>query len=74
MQCPKAEICSFFNDRIPLGNGLGAVFKKKYCIGRGAKCARWLVLQNLGPEYVPDTLYPSMLDVAIQIIESATKS
>jgi hypothetical protein len=55
-------------------SGLGAIYKKKYCMGNNANCARYMVLQNLGPEYVPDTLYPSMFDVAQQIVASAGKS
>jgi hypothetical protein len=43
-------------------------------MGSHANCARWLVLQSLGPEYVPDTLCPGMIDVAAQIIASAGKT
>jgi hypothetical protein len=58
---------------MPIQSGLGAIYKKKYCLGSNTKCARWLVLQNLGPEHVPNTLYPGMFDVASEIIEKASK-
>ena len=74
MRCPKTKICPFYNDKMPMGSGLGVIYKKKYCLGANAKCARWLILQNLGPEYVPNTLYPGMFDIASEIIETATKS
>ncbi len=73
MNCPKLSLCPFYNDKMPMESGLGAIYKKKYCMGSNKNCARWLVLQNLGPEHVPANLYPSMLDVASQLIESGGK-
>jgi hypothetical protein len=70
MDCIKISMCLFYNDKMPMDSGLGAIYKKKYCLGNNEICARWQVLRTLGPAYVPDTLYPSMLDVAHQIIES----
>jgi hypothetical protein len=55
-------------------SGLGSIFKKKYCLGNNAACARYMVLQSLGPGHVPNTLYPSMNDVARQIIETAERT
>jgi len=74
MDCPKKSLCPFYNGKMPMGSGLGAVYKKKYCTGSNNNCARWLVLQNLGPEYVPNTLFPGMLDVAAEIISSHQKA
>jgi hypothetical protein len=71
MNCPKLKKCPFYNDKMPMESGLGAIYKKKYCMGSNANCARYMVLQALGPEHVPNTLYPSMLDVAQHIIASA---
>lgn len=73
MSCPKLGACPFYNDKMPMESGLGAIYKKKYCMGSNINCARWLVQQNLGPSHVPKTLYPGMTDVAAQIIASANK-
>jgi hypothetical protein len=51
-----------------MDSGLGAIYKKKYCQSDNELCARWKVLQALGAQHVPDTLYPSMMDIAQQII------
>jgi hypothetical protein len=73
MNCVCFTVCPFFNDKMPIESGLGTIYKKKYCMGSNAACARYLVRQALGSEHVPATLYPSMLDVARQIIASAEK-
>jgi hypothetical protein len=70
MNCVRLSSCPFFNDKMPIESGLGTIYKKKYCMGSSATCARHMVLQTLGPEHVPATLYPGMLDVARQIIAS----
>ena len=59
---------------MPMESGLGAIYKKKYCMDNNASCARYIVIQSLGPENVPATLYPGMLDVARQIIVLAEKA
>jgi hypothetical protein len=74
MNCAKLSACPFYNDKMPMESGLGAIFKKKYCMGNNETCARYIVLQELGPEHVPDTLYPGMRDVANQIIALAGKA
>jgi hypothetical protein len=74
MDCIKINFCPFYNDKMPMDRGLGAIYKKKYCLGNNEICARWKVLQALGSAHVPDTLYPSMLDVANQIIEAQEKT
>jgi hypothetical protein len=73
MNCAKLSSCPFYNDKMPMESGLGAIYKKKYCMGSNTACARHMVLQSLGPNHVPDTLYPSMIDVAQQIIGAAGK-
>jgi hypothetical protein len=73
MDCIKISMCPFYNDKMPMARGLGAIYKKKYCEGNHEICARWKVLQALGSQHVPANLYPSMIDVAQQIIESQGK-
>jgi hypothetical protein len=73
MNCARLNSCPFYNDRMPMESGIGAIYKKKYCMGSNAACARYLVLQSLGAGHVPDTLYPGMIDVAEQILAAAGK-
>jgi hypothetical protein len=74
MNCVKLSFCPFYNDKMPMESGIGAIYKRKYCTGSNAACARYRVLQSLGPEHVPDTLYPGMLDVANRILAAAGKT
>ncbi|UWG96327.1 hypothetical protein LPY66_15680 [Dehalobacter sp. DCM] len=69
MDCVQLGKCPFYNDKIPMDNGIGAVFKKKYCKGNQGLCARYQVLTAVGQSYVPDSFYPNMVDIAKKIIE-----
>jgi hypothetical protein len=50
--------------------GIGAIFRKKYCLGDSHICARFLVWEKLGADYVPQSLYPNMTDVAESLIKT----
>jgi hypothetical protein len=67
-ECPLLKGCLFFNDKIPDNSGLGAMYKKKYCLSDNSQCARHMIVKSLGREKVPTTLYPNMLDQAQAII------
>ena len=54
--------------------GVGAVLKKKYCESNKNNCARYMVLQAIGPEYVDNTLFPHMLDRAMELIQTNKKN
>ncbi len=71
MRCEYLEQCLFYNDKMPMGQGIGSIFKKKYCEGNRDICARYLLLNALGPSAVPNILYPNMLDTAREIIGKA---
>lgn len=66
--CEFLEGCLFFNDTMPIEEGLGALYKKRYCQNDNSKCARYLVVNKLGKEKVPKDLFPNMLDRAKEII------
>jgi hypothetical protein len=74
MNCEYLAACPFYNDRMPMDHGIGAIFKKKYCLGNQQICARYLVVNEAGKPLVPDVLYPNMLEMAQQIIEDAKKA
>jgi c-di-GMP-related signal transduction protein len=73
LECSRLNGCPFYNDIIQKQQGIGAIYKNKYCMGNHDQCARFIVAGEVGSEYVPVTLYPNMLDIAKDIIEKAKK-
>ena len=71
--CEKLEKCPFYQGKMSMESGLGAMYKKKYCEGDKTSCARYQVATTLGPEYVTTKLYPNMADAAKKIIEENKK-
>ena len=71
--CEKLAKCPFYQGKMSMDSGLGAMYKKKYCEGNKKECARYTVATTLGPEFVTDSLYPNMNDKAKQIIEQNKK-
>lgn len=68
-ECECLVGCPFFNDKMPENDGMGAIYKKKYCLGDNSKCARYMVFKKLGKGKSPDNLYPNMIDKANEIIK-----
>ena len=66
--CELLKGCLFFNDKMSEVSGMGSIYKKEYCLGDNANCARYMVAEKLGREKVPTTLYPNMFDKANQMI------
>jgi len=66
--CELLKACLFFNNKMPMEKGLGAIYKKRYCQEDNSKCARYMVAKKLGREKVPTNLYPNMYDRANEII------
>lgn len=75
MQCEKLAACPFYNEKMPIDSGLGAMYRKKYCENDMEGCARFMVSTAVGKEHVTNSLYPNMVDQAKQIIaeQSAKK-
>ena len=69
--CECLAKCPFFNDRMPDVDGLGAMFKRRYCQGDNQNCARYQVLKKAGRDKVPPTLYPNQMEIARKIIAAA---
>ena len=67
--CEKLSKCPFYQGKMSMDSGLGAMYKKKYCEGDKTMCARYMVATTLGPEFVNESLYPNMHDKAKEIIE-----
>lgn len=60
--CEKLEKCPFYQGKMTMDSGIGSMFKKKYCEGGKTIRARYIVATTLGPNFVPDTLFPNMND------------
>ncbi len=73
MPCEKLPTCLFYNDKMPIDKGLGAVYRKTYCDISNPKCARYMVVSTLGPTAVPLDLYPNMASRAEQILAESGK-
>ncbi len=74
MKCEKLDNCPFYQEKLPIESGLGAIYRKNYCESDKTKCARFTVATTLGPQYVPIDLYPNMNERANQIIAENTKN
>ncbi len=67
--CEILEGCLFFNDKMTLDSGLGALYKRSYCLGDNTNCARYMVFKKLGRDKVPNWLPPNLTEKALEIIE-----
>lgn len=75
MTCERLSTCPFYNDKMDIESGLGKMYKKRYCEGDQAQCARYKIAAAIGKEFVPIDIYPNMIDRADKIIEEhKTKS
>ena len=73
MTCEKLEKCPFYQGKMDVNHGLGAMYRKKYCEGDKTICARYIVATQLGAEYVTNNLYPNMNDVADKLLSEHKK-
>lgn len=66
--CECLKGCPFFNDKMKDTEGLGAIYKEKYCLNDNLKCARYMIFKKLGKSSVPIDLFPNMHDRAKNIL------
>ena len=69
--CECLNGCPFFDDKMANSQGLGKIYKEKYCLGDNRNCARYKVYSRLGSSAVPADLYPNMHDEATNILADA---
>ena len=67
-ECECLARCPFFNDRMVSMPATTEMYKRKYCRGDNAQCARYVVFKALGRERVPADLYPHELSRAQQLV------
>ncbi len=71
--CEKLEKCPFYQGKMSMDTGIGAMYKKKYCEGDKTTCARYMIATTVGAEYVTNHIYPNMVDQAEKIIAANKK-
>lgn len=71
--CEKLEKCPFYQGKMDINKGVGAMYKKTYCEGDKTKCARYIVATQLGAEHVTNSLYPNMNDAANKLLAEHKK-
>ncbi|HHY04396.1 MAG TPA: hypothetical protein GX534_04340 [Thermoanaerobacterales bacterium] len=69
MKCKNLKGCPFFNDTMADMPSTAEMFKKSYCLDDPSECARYIVSNKLGKEYVPDNLFPNQHDRAQKLIQ-----
>lgn len=69
--CELLKGCLFFNGKMDINTGLGALYREQYCQGRFENCARYIIAKKLGREKVPASLYPNMDERAQEILAAA---
>ncbi len=72
--CELLPTCPFFGDRMKYTDGLGALYKQRYCVGDHSTCARYMVFKRLGRAAVPEDLYPNMASRAQEILAASKAS
>lgn len=71
--CEKLDKCPFYQGKMSMDSGIGAMYKNKYCEGDNSTCARYMVATQAGPDFVTDKLYPNMVQQAEEIIKQSKK-
>jgi len=56
--CPFRRVCAFFRNEMAYMPGTTGLYRRKYCAGRCADCARHMVYQSAGLRAVPTDLFP----------------
>lgn len=67
-KCECLGTCPFFNDRMENMPGLSNMYKRSYCEGDFAGCARYMVFKAMGKPSVPPDLFPNEQDRARKMI------
>ena len=67
--CDRISNCCFFRERMHHLPHLSQFMKSAYCDDQFHHCARYQVLQALGPGRVPADLFPSMSAQALELIQ-----
>jgi hypothetical protein len=67
--CSFLSGCPFYNDKMENKPALASMYKKNYCEGNYADCARWKIATTVGRPAVPADLFPNQHDRAELILQ-----
>ena len=70
-ECELIDKCVFFNTISGDETSIVDDMKVKYCKNNNLNCARYMISLALGPEAVPEDLFPDQKDKAYEIISSS---
>ena len=73
MACEKLQKCPFYQGKMDINKGIGAMYKARYCEEDKTKCARYIVATQLGAEFVTNNLYPNMIEKAKRLLAEHNK-
>ncbi len=68
--CPHIEMCSLFHRTLADLPALATIYRNLYCRDRPDVCARYLIMEKLGRDKVPSSLYPNQIDRADRLIRA----
>ncbi|RJP58596.1 MAG: hypothetical protein C4541_07660 [Candidatus Auribacter fodinae] len=57
--CPRLQKCPFFNDQLDDMPDLSGAVKALFCKKNYRNCARYNIAKQLGPQNVPNNLFPA---------------
>lgn len=66
--CELLFTCPFFHDQMQTRPAAAEMYKKSYCKGDSANCARFIVFKALGRTKVPPDLFPNQLERAEKLL------
>lgn len=66
--CELLAGCLFFNDKMENRPSTATMYKRRFCQGDNAECARFAVFRALGKPGVPDDLFPNQFHRVKKII------
>ena len=69
--CELIEKCVFFNGHMADMPSTADMLKNLYCQQDFDKCARYVIVKEMGREKVPADLFPNQIEKARSILKSA---
>ena len=69
--CELTEKCVFFNGHMAGMPSTADMLKNLYCLQDFDKCARYMIVKELGREKVPADLFPNQIEKARSILQTA---
>ncbi|MEW6565368.1 MAG: hypothetical protein ACOZCE_09670 [Spirochaetota bacterium] len=67
-ECEFIESCPFFNGKLANKPADIEKLKADYCKTNNLHCARYIIAQSLGKEYMPPDLYPHEKERAFELL------